>query len=73
MESGRALELLHAARASLESAQEAVETANERIRSLPPTATQAEREEAYAEYNRAVDWESTCQSTYNQAIRIAEG
>ena len=73
MESGRALELLHTARASLEAAQEAVETANEQIRALPANATQKEREAAYAEYNRAVDWESICQSTYSQAIRIAGG
>lgn len=73
MESGRALELLHAARASLDAAQKAVETANESIRALPPTATDAEREAAYAEYNKAVDWESTCQSTYDQCKRLAGG
>jgi hypothetical protein len=73
MESGRARELLEAARVSLEAAQEAVYAANEEIRTLPSTATDAEIEAAYAEYNRAVDWESVCKSTYSQAIRIAGG
>lgn len=73
MESGKAGELLKAARVSLEAAQDAVQSANERIRGLPATTSQAEIEAAYAEYNRAVDWESVCQSTYNQAIRIAGG